>query len=129
MCHAPTKPERVSNICTYYSSKNYSAGKCTNRPNDNREEPRSTPRDLQDCRAGNTCNNNHIFYQNRDSCQQARFDKRFNRQYSLNYNNYQLCPIGSIPGQDLSATLIELANIQSRSWWPTRGVSKKPSAN
>ena len=31
-----------------------------------------------------------------------------------NYN-FQLSPIGSIPGQDLSATLIELANIQLRS--------------
>ena len=115
MCHAPTKPERVSNSCIYCGSKNHSAGKCTNRPNDNREEPRSTPRDLQDHRTGNTGNNNHIFDQNRDSHQQARFDKRFNRQYSPNYNNYQLSPIGSIPGQDLSATLIELANIQSRS--------------
>ena len=34
---------------------------------------------------------------------------------SPNYNNYQPSPIGSIPGQDLSTTLIELANIQSRS--------------
>ena len=32
-----------------------------------------------------------------------------------NYNNFQQSPLGSIPGQDLSATLIELANIQSRS--------------
>ena len=32
-----------------------------------------------------------------------------------NYNNYQQSPLGSIPEQDLSATLIELANIQSRS--------------
>ena len=31
-----------------------------------------------------------------------------------NYNNYQQSPLGSISGQDLSATLIELANIQSR---------------
>ena len=53
--------------------------------------------------------------QNRDSYHQTRFDERFNRQYSPNYNNYQLSPIGSFPGQDLSATLIELANIQSRS--------------
>ena len=32
-----------------------------------------------------------------------------------NYNNFQTSPLGSIPGQDLSATLIDLANIQSRS--------------
>ena len=115
MCHAPTKSERLSNICIYCGSKNHSVGKCTNRPNDNREEPRSTPRDLQDHRAGNTGNNNHIFSQNRDSHKQARFDERFYRQYSPNYNNYQPSPIGSIPGQDLSTTLIELANIQSRS--------------
>ena len=115
MCHAPTKPERVSNTCIYCSSKNHSAGKCINRPNDNREEPRSTPRDLQDCRAGNTGNNNHVFDQNRDSHQQAMFDERFNRQFLPNYNNYQPSPIDSIPGQDLSATLIELANILLRS--------------
>ena len=33
----------------------------------------------------------------------------------LNIKNDQPSPIGSIPGQDLSTTLIELANIQSRS--------------
>ena len=32
-----------------------------------------------------------------------------------NYNNYQPSPLHSIPGQDLSTTLIDLANIQSRS--------------
>ena len=31
-----------------------------------------------------------------------------------NYNNFQTSPLGSIPGQDLSTTLIELANIQPR---------------
>ena len=33
---------------------------------------------------------------------------------SPNYNNIQPSPVGSIPGLDLSATLIELAYIQSR---------------
>ena len=80
-----------------------------------REEPRSTPRDLQDHRAGNTGSKNHVFNQNRDSCHQTRFDKRFNRQYLPNYNDFQTSPSGYIPGQDLSTTLIELANIQSRS--------------
>ena len=61
MCHTPTKPEKESNICIYCGSKSHSAGKCTNRLNDNREEPRSTPRDLQDCRSGNTGSNNHIY--------------------------------------------------------------------
>ena len=111
MCHAPTEPERESNICIYCDRKSHSAGKCTDRPNDNREEPKLTPRDLQDCRTGNTGNNNCIFDQNKDSHHQARSDERFNRQYSPNYNTYQLPPIGSFPGQDLSATLIELANI------------------
>ena len=61
----------------------------------------------------NTDNNYCIFDQNRYSHQQARFDKWFNRQYLHNYN-YQPFPTGSIPGQDLSTALIELANIQSR---------------
>ena len=41
--------------------------------------------------------------------------ERFNRQYLPNYNNYQPSPLGPSPGQDLSTTLIDLANIQSRS--------------
>ena len=56
-----------------------------------------------------------IFLVKIETRQQARFDERFNRQYLPNYNNYQPSPIGFIPGQGLSATLIELANIQSRS--------------
>ena len=100
MCHIPTKPEK-ENICIYFGSKNHSSGKCTNRPNDNREEPRSTPRDLHNQMTGNTGNKNCV--------------SNKNRQYSPNYNNVQPSPLGSIPGLDLSATLIELANIQSRS--------------
>ena len=50
-----------------------------------------------------------------DPNHQTRFDKRYNRQYSPNYNNTQPSSLGSTPGPDLSATLIELANIQSRS--------------
>ena len=46
---------------------------------------------------------------------QIRFNEGFNRQYSPNYINRYQSTIGSIPGQDLSTTLIELANIQSRS--------------
>ena len=79
MCHAPTKTGRGNAICIYCGSKSHTLGKCINRPNDNREEPRSTPWNLQVHRARNTGNNNHIFDQNRDSCQQARFDERFNR--------------------------------------------------
>ena len=114
MCHTPTKSEKV-NICIYCSSKNHSLGRCTSRPNDNREEPRSTPKDLQGHKAGNTGNKNHVSNQNKDSHHQTRFDKRYNRQYSPNYNDFQPSPLGCIPGLDFSATLIELANIQSRS--------------
>ena len=56
-----------------------------------------------------------IFNQNRGGHQQTMFNERFNRQYLPNYNSYQPSPLGSIPGQDLSATLIDLANIESRS--------------
>ena len=46
---------------------------------------------------------------------QTRFNEGLNRQYSPNYANPYQSTLGSIPGQDLSATLMELANIQSRS--------------
>ena len=46
---------------------------------------------------------------------QSRFNEGLNRQYSPNYTNPYQSTIGPIPGQDLSATLMELANIQSRS--------------
>ena len=115
MCHATMKPGRDSTICIYCGSTNHTLVKCTNRPDDNREEPRLTPRDLQDYKACNTGNNNLIFDQNYGTHHQARFNKRFNRQYSPNYNNFQPSPLGSISGQDLSATLLELANIQSMS--------------
>ena len=46
---------------------------------------------------------------------QTRFNEGLNRQYSPNYINPYQPMLGSIPGQDLRATLIELANIQSRS--------------
>ena len=47
--------------------------------------------------------------------QKNRFDERYNRQYSPNYIYYQPSPLVSIAGPDLSVTLIDLANIQSRS--------------
>ena len=110
----PTKQEK-GNICIYCGSKNHSSVKCTNKPNNNREEPRSPPRDLQSQRAGNSGNKSHVPNQNKDSHNHERFDERYNRQYLPNYNNIQPSPLGSIPGPDLSATLIELANIKSRS--------------
>ena len=55
--------------------------------------------------------------QNRAGHQQTRFDERYNKQYSPNYNHYtyQPSPPVSVAGPDLSTTLIDLANIQSRS--------------
>ena len=46
---------------------------------------------------------------------QIRFNDGLNRQYSPNYTNPYQSTLGSIPGQDLSAALLELVNIQSRS--------------
>ena len=114
MCHAPTKPEK-GNICIYCGSKNHSSGRCTSRPNDNREEPRSTPRDLQESRRQVTQVTKSVFpIRTRILISKQGLMMRYNRQYSPNYNNFQPSPLGSILGLDLSATLIELANIQSR---------------
>ena len=54
-------------------------------------------------------------HQHQVSHQQTRFDEGLNRQYPPSYINPYQSTLGSIPGQDLSATLIELANIQLRS--------------
>ena len=112
MCRAASHQATGNIICIYCGSINHSLGKCCSKPNDNREEPRSTPRDL---RNQGTRMNYSRMGQPQVSCHQTRFNKGLNRQYSPNYiNPYQLT-LGSTPGQDLSATLIELANIQSRS--------------
>ena len=58
---------------------------------------------------------NRMNHQDQVSCQHTRFDEGLNRQYSPKYINPYQSPLGAFPGQDLSATLIELANIQSRS--------------
>ena len=89
------------------------SGKCRSKSNDNREELRSTPRDLRE--QGPRINYNRMGHQPQVSHHQTRFNEGLNRQYSPNYINPYQSTLGSIPGQDLSATLIELANIQSRS--------------
>ena len=99
-------------ICIYCGSTNHISDRCCNRPNDNREEPRSTPRDLGEHGTGNI---HKRFGQPQVNHHQTRFDEGLNRQYLPNYNNYHQSLLGSIPGQDLSTTLMELANIQSRS--------------
>ena len=88
------------------------SGRCHNKPNDNREEPRSTPRDLRDQNPKRTYSRMN---ESQVSHHQTRFNEGLNKRYSPNYANQYQSPLGSIPGQDLSATLMELANIQSRS--------------
>ena len=43
VCCVPVKPATGSTICIYCGSVNHTSGGCRNKPNDNREEPRSTP--------------------------------------------------------------------------------------
>ena len=113
MCRALSHQTSGNILCIYCGSTGHTSGKCRNKPNDNREEPRSAPRDLGE--AGHRIDYNRMGHQPQVSRHQTRFNEGLNRQYSPSYiNPYQLM-LGSIPGQDLSATLIELANIQSRS--------------
>ena len=108
MCRVTSHQATGNIICIYCGSINHTLGKCRNKPNDNREELRSTPRDLR-------INYSRMGHQPQVSHHQARFNEGLNRQYSPNYINPYQSMLGSIPGQDLSATLIELVNIQSRS--------------
>ena len=112
MCCVPNKTGMSNTICIYCGSNNHISTRCCNRPNDNREEPRSTPKDLGECGSGKIYDR---FVQPQVNRHQTRFDEGLNRQYLPNYNNYHQSPLESIPGQDLSTTLMELANIQSRS--------------
>ena len=113
MCRALSHQTTGNILCIYWGSTGHTSGKCRNKPNDNREEPRSTPRDLNE--AGHRIDYNRIGHQPQMSHHQTRFNEGLNRQYSPNYINHYQSMLGSIPGQDLSTTLIELANIQSRS--------------
>ena len=112
MCRVPVQPATGNTICIYCGSINHTSGRCHNKPNDNREEPRSTPRDLREQRPRI---NHSRMGQPQVSHHQTRFNEGLNRQYSPSYANPYQSTLGSIPGQDLSATLMELANIQSRS--------------
>ena len=40
VCHVPAKPVTGNIICIYCGSVNHTSGRCCNKPNDNREEPR-----------------------------------------------------------------------------------------
>ena len=112
MCRALSQQTPGNILCIYCGSTNHTSSNCRNKPNDSREGPRSTPRDLR--QPGPRMDYNRMNHQDQVSCQQTRFDEGLNRQYSPNYINPYQSPLGAFPGQDLSATLIELANIQSR---------------
>ena len=47
MCRATSHQSTGNIICIYCGSVNHTSGKCHSKPNDNREELRSTPRDLR----------------------------------------------------------------------------------
>ena len=113
MCRALSQNTPGNILCIYCGSINHISSNCRNKPNDNREEPRSTPRDLR--QPGPRMDYNRMNHQDQVSHQQTRFDEGLNRRYSPNHINPYQSPLGGFPGQDLSATLIELANIQSRS--------------
>ena len=113
MCRALSQHTPGNILCIYCGSTNHTSSNCHNKPNDNREEPRSTPRHLR--QPGPRMDYNRMNHQDQVIRQQTRFDEGLNRQYSPNYINPYQSPLGTFPGQDLSATLIELANIQSRS--------------
>ena len=54
MCHVPTKTGMSNTICIYCGHTSNTLNRCHNRPNDNRKEPRATPRDLGEHGTGNT---------------------------------------------------------------------------
>ena len=110
MCRATSHQATGNIICIYCGSVNHTLGKCHSKPNDNREEPCSTPKDLR-----NQGPRSNYTRMGQPHCHQTRFNKGLNRQYSPNYINPYQSTLGATPGQDLSTTLIELANIQSRS--------------
>ena len=113
VCRALSQHTPGNILCVYCGSINHTSSNCRNKPNDNREEPRSTPRDLS--QPSPRMDYNRMNCQEQVNRQQTRFDEGLNRRYSPNYVNSYQSPLGVFPGQDLSATLIELANIQSRS--------------
>ena len=138
MCRAPVR----INICIYCSSTQHSSGNGTIQPNDNREEPRSAPWDLHS--QGTLLQSRHQifrttmrksrkFYQIQDRhiqvhhCLTETTDMNMigpdvNKQgltKGTTGSIHQIIIINhllhvSVAGPDLSATLIDLANIQSR---------------
>ena len=60
MCRAATKTGMNNAICVYCGSANHTSSMYLNRPNDNRKEPRLTPRDIRECRTGNSGNSDPV---------------------------------------------------------------------
>ena len=112
-CRALSQHTSGNILCIYCGSTDHISGRCSNKPNDNRVELKSTPRDLRE--TGQRMDYHRMGHHHQVNHQQTRFDEGLNRHYSPSYINPYQSTLGSIPGQDLSATLIELANIQSRS--------------
>ena len=100
MCRAMSHQSTGNMICIYCGSVNHTSGKCHNKPNNNREELRSTQRDLRE--QGPRINYSRMGHRPQVSPHQIRFDEGLNRQYSPNYINPYQSTLGSAPGQDLS---------------------------
>ena len=75
VCRALSQHTPGNILCMYCGSINHISNSCHNKPNDNREEPRSTPRDLR--QPG--MDYNRMNQQEQVSRQQTRFDKGLNR--------------------------------------------------
>ena len=73
MCRAASHQATGNIICIYCGSVNHTLGKCQSKPNDNREEPRSTPRDLRE--QGPRINYSRMGHQPQVSHHQTRFNE------------------------------------------------------
>ena len=73
MCRALSQHTPGNILCIYCGSTNHTSSNCHNKPNDNREEPRSTPRDLR--QPGPRMDYNRMNHQDQVSHQQTRFDE------------------------------------------------------
>ena len=104
LCRALLQQTTVNTICIHCGSTSHISNKCCNKPNDNREELRSTPRDLRE--TGPRMDYHRMGHHQQVSHQQTRFNEGLNRQYLPSYVNPYQITLGSIPGQDLSATLM-----------------------
>ena len=76
MCHVPAQPATGNIICIYCGSVNHTSGRCHNKPNDNREEPWSTLRDLRDQKPKKTYSR---MSQPQVSHHQTRFNEGLNK--------------------------------------------------